>query len=391
MATFDVAVIGAGPAGAAAALHCTRRGLTTLLLDRATFPRPKTCGDALSNLAISELSDLGVGGRLESGSSQVNTAAAFFPNGYSVRRSYAAEPGCVIPRLKLDTLIVDAARAGGATLLEAAQVTQIELPSSVPGGGTPNVHYKRGGRPHTARARAVIAADGPGSVAWKALGLGRAPRIARAVAATAYFEGVQAAEPGLSEHHFSKHLPCGYFWVFPAVEGEANVGVYQRLDRFDASGPRLPQLLTDFIAQHPGFPTAKAASPTHSWQLPLSSFSLPPAGAGVLCCGDAAHSVDALTGEGIYQALYGARLAANVVADALERDGAVSLTVARRYQRRLARAIHFPQAGRRAIQQALVGVVDWDLADYGWMQRLLELGYGDGKLEITKRVSRGAQ
>jgi len=150
-------------------------------------------------------------------------------------------------------------------------------------------------------------------------------------------------------------------------------------------------MLTGFIEQHPCSSTVKAARPTNSWQRPLSSFSLPPAGAGVLCCGDAAHSVDALTGEGIYQALYGARLAANVVADALERDGAVSLTVARRYQRRLARAIHFPQAGRRAIQQALVGVDDWDLADYGWMQRLRELGYGDGKLEITKRVSRGAQ
>ncbi len=76
------------------------------------------------------------------------------------------------------------------------------------------------------QARVVLAADGPGSVAWAALGR-EYPRGAQlGVAATVYLRNAQPQEPGVSEHYFERDLPCGYGWLFPPVEGLANVGVY---------------------------------------------------------------------------------------------------------------------------------------------------------------------
>ncbi|MCA9644618.1 MAG: hypothetical protein KC492_28200, partial [Myxococcales bacterium] len=240
----------------------------------------------------------------------------------------------------------------------------------------------------TLRGRALIAADGPGSVARRALGLGHPAERHLGVAATAYFSGVRLADAHVSEHYFSKSLPHGYFWAFPATAGQSNVGVYQRADNFKQSGRKLKSLLQEFIDQHPErFEDAERQGSVHSWQLPLSHWKLPPAGPGILCCGDAAGSVDSLTGEGIYQALFSGRLAAESCARALEEAGQVTTGHAHRYQRALAQRISFPQAGRSLIQQGLAHVVEHELERFGWMQRLLELGYGGGKLEVTKRVN----
>ncbi|MEZ4374760.1 MAG: geranylgeranyl reductase family protein [Polyangiaceae bacterium] len=383
---YDVLVIGAGPAGAAAATHAARSGLSVALIDRSRFPRNKTCGDALSNLALQELSDLGVREPLESQGAAVRGAVAVFPNGYAVSRDYGDLPGRILPRLQLDAAIVERAVSAGVELLEGQHVEHIDLAAQEQRLKTRASAHGSAGL--TLRGRAVIAADGPGSVARRALGLEHPAERHLGVAATAYFSGVRLREDHVSEHYFSKSLPHGYFWAFPATAGQSNVGVYQRTDSFKQSGRKLKSLLQEFIAHNPqGFEGAEQQGNLNSWQLPLSSWQLPPSGRGILCCGDAAGSVDSLTGEGIYQALFSGRLAAESCALALEEAGQVTAEHARRYQHQLARRISFPQAARSYIQQALAHVVDHELERFGWMQRLLELGYGGGRLEVTKRVN----
>ena len=76
----------------------------------------------------------------------------------------------------------------------------------------------------TVRTENLLAADGPGSIAWAALGR-EYPRGAQlGVAATVYLQNAQPLQPGISEHYFERDLPCGYGWLFRQHIGQADQG-----------------------------------------------------------------------------------------------------------------------------------------------------------------------
>jgi flavin-dependent dehydrogenase len=121
-----VLVVGAGPAGAAAGITLARAGIDVCVVDRARFPRPKTCGDAISNSAVALLDGLGLGPALQGAPrARVDGAAVVFPDGSRVRRSYAAAPGMIIRRADLDLLLRDRLLASGARLVEGAAVREL--------------------------------------------------------------------------------------------------------------------------------------------------------------------------------------------------------------------------------------------------------------------------
>src|SRR5262245_23771203 len=104
----DVLVIGAGPAGSAAGIAAARAGARVTVVDRTRFPRPKTCGDAISNSAARLVESLGAGEALERAPhAVVRGALAIFPDGSVVRRSYGAEPGLIVERYEFDRLLRD--------------------------------------------------------------------------------------------------------------------------------------------------------------------------------------------------------------------------------------------------------------------------------------------
>ena len=168
---IDVAVIGAGPAGTAAAITLARAGIDVTVFDKATFPRDKTCGDGLTTLALRQLEQLGLDPADVASWIDVTDCFVTSPSGVSIHLPLPpASDGrfaAVTTRLDLDAALVDLARKEGATVVEGAGLTAAREES--------NAVVLRigadGADEREVRARWVVAADGMWSPTRRALGL----------------------------------------------------------------------------------------------------------------------------------------------------------------------------------------------------------------------------
>jgi geranylgeranyl reductase family protein len=308
-AQFEVCIIGAGPAGSAAALFLAKGGLRVALLDKSDFPRDKTCGDGLTPRAIRTLETMGVLPRIE--------ACAFRAAGIKLRYSdeliYPLEIDqledlphylLTMPRFRLDDLLRQFAVEAGATFFPEARVEDI---TRVRGEG---VQIHTTGGPGFLCDLAVIAA-GANSSLLQRLGLLRRPPPIN-LAARAYFENIRDLDDSLILFFDGVDLP-GYGWVFPTGEGTANVGCgvffegpgsqASQLRSLIDEHPYLRRLLADARQVGPvkGFPVRTDFSPAHSGN------------AWILVIGEATGLVNPITGEGIDYALESAQLAADAI------------------------------------------------------------------------------
>lgn len=378
----DVLVIGAGPAGAAAATVAARAGASVCLVDRALFPRPKVCGDAISNSAFQIAEELAGERATAVPRAMVRGAVAIFPDGSRVRRSYGDAPGCIVERTDFDDLFRCSAELAGARVLQGVQVRQLVREGKrFVGAEGPGFRW---------RAGVTIVADGTASLAWDAVGLEPPKAAALGISATAYYAGLgDGQDPGHSEHFFEKSLPTGYAWIFPAVHGRANVGVYLRVDRYRRGKTRIAELLNEFTARHRSrFAGATRDGSVRTWSLPLATFAETPGAPGLLVCGDAARLIDPLTGEGIWHALHSGRIAGRFATESLgsssyDRDGS---TLSERYRSAVRREIAWPTALRRGLEAVTTFIVERDLYRSALVRRGLEWGYNRKALEISKTM-----
>jgi geranylgeranyl reductase family protein len=377
--TSDVLVIGAGPAGAAAAIVAARAGARVSVVDRARFPRPKTCGDAISNSAVGIVAELvGPDAVARLPRAIVRGATAIFPDGSRVRRSYGGAPGFIVERTDFDDLLRRGAEQAGAQVHEGVTVRRLlKSGDRFTGAEGPGFKWSAG---------VVIVADGTASLAWDALGTPPPTGTALGISATAYYRDLgDSVDPDYSEHHFEKSLPTGYAWIFPPVGGRANVGVYLRVDRYRAGKVPLKALLEDFIRENPArFGSARREGAVRSWSLPLATLAPPPCGPGLLTCGDAGRLIDPLTGEGIWHALHSGRLAGSLAAASL--GGRLGGDLVDRYRADARREIAWPTAARRALEGMTTFIVAHDLYRSRAVRKVLEWGYNRKTLEVSKAV-----
>ena len=127
---YDVVVIGAGPGGSATAYYLARRGLHVLLLDKAPFPRDKTCGDGLTPRALAVLDDMGLLEKLAQVGCRINGVEFYAPNGRSVGAPIATQDPryaymLVVPRVKLDDILREHALAAGTEFEDHVHVTNV--------------------------------------------------------------------------------------------------------------------------------------------------------------------------------------------------------------------------------------------------------------------------
>jgi len=331
----DVVVVGAGPGGSATAYWAAAAGLDVLLLDKASFPRDKVCGDGLTPRAVAELARMGVAIREEDGWIR-NRGLRVHGGGHTIElpwpelSSYPSY-GLAMRRSGLDQLLVEHARAAGAKVLERTAVTGPLLDERT--GRVVGVRAKgEDGNELVLRAPVVVASDGVSS--RLATALGRSPRPDRpmGVAVRTYYRSPLHDDPWMTSYlelwdgePGASNLMPGYGWIFALGDGTVNVGLGSVSSTNAATKIDYRDLFGTWMANTPpewGFTKENQDGPVRGAALPMGFNRGPLYGNGVMLVGDAAGMVSPFNGEGIAYALAAGRVAAEAAAQGLARGSA---------------------------------------------------------------------
>jgi geranylgeranyl reductase family protein len=292
---FDVLIVGAGPAGSAAAMHLARGGARVLLADKARFPRDKPCGGGVTGRALRH-APCDVSPVVE------HVVDRFVVRvGYRGRFARRSEPPLIrmTQRTRLDLHLAEEAVGAGAEFRDSTPVADVTLE---PDGATARVGNSR------VHSSFVLGADGANGIVARAAALGEG--IHCGVALEGNVPWTEIDETPYQETAWVELgvVPGGYGWVFPKGD-HANLGVGGWLDQ----GPRLRAHLSRLARAHGVDPDALTDVRGH--RLPMRRLGTVAARDRVLLVGDAAGLVDPLSGDGIYEAFVSARLAAEAILD----------------------------------------------------------------------------
>jgi geranylgeranyl reductase family protein len=323
----DVLIAGGGPAGSTLAWALARDGLRPVLLERASFPREKVCGDYVDPRGLRVLRAMGALEALERQQRVKLTSTAAFVDWQ--RRFNGPIPiygtiddlpsyGYTIQRTELDAAMLQAAVAAGAVVHEQTTIRDLDA-----GPGGVEVTASRGQRTVRYSAKLIAGADGANSVVARSQGLSMDDPRRTAVARRAY--GVineSASETGEADVFYDRDSFPGFGWMFTSAEGRVNLGLgilSEARQRWDMN---LSTLFEEFVVSlrrhHPRCATLKLDSKPIGGVLKMYGGAGPNHFDGGLLVGDAGCFVDPLTGEGITPAMESALLAAPVLAGALE-------------------------------------------------------------------------
>jgi geranylgeranyl reductase family protein len=275
VAAYDAAVIGAGPAGATCAYRLARAGARVLMVDKARFPRDKPCGGGVT-MRAARLLQFSIDPVVEDVIERIECRLDFGPR---FERRAHAPLAYMTQRKRLDHFLLERAEEAGAEVRQGVTVNPRELDADV-----------------------VICADGCNGTSAKELGL--AGEIMHGVALEANFP---------REERFARTMvleiasvPGGYGWIFPKGD-HVNVGV----GGWGSEGPRLRMHLRRMCEAY-GI-DADAATDTRGYRLPMRRPGTSLVRGNVAAIGDAAGLVDPFSGDGMYEAFYSGKLAAEAI------------------------------------------------------------------------------
>jgi len=313
---LDVVVIGAGPAGSAAALHAAKAGLRVLLLDRAEFPRAKACGDALSARGVAAVRRMGAG---DPDWRRVEGAALHAGEPHDLIERFAGHPGpgfgATIARRELDAWLLAQACAAGAQF-ETGCVEGIRLDEH---GRVAGISVRGTTGRRDIDARSVVAATGANSPDFLRRHVCYEAEPARFGVALRGYVRARTCDDSLLHVFLSLRsageVVPGYGWLFPMGDGRANVGVgLLRTDDFRRHS--LSRLLHGFC-NDPRLRAIAELDPNavvQAGSAPLRFCPLARTPPGLLVAGDLAGLTNPLSGEGISIALETGELAAHCIA-----------------------------------------------------------------------------
>lgn len=318
MERYDCVVVGAGPGGSVFARNAAQKGLKTLIIEKESLPRYKTCGGGLTP-AVKDLIDLDYSPLIERKVSGVAFVSRDEPGMVSYSDSMPVE---MIDRGSFDHFLVRQAVSAGAELIERTRVVSVkESRDDV-------VIETHSGA--SISALIAVGADGARSVVARAAGFNRG------YGGIAIEAEIFPRDPAIVDEHGGHSLfgfgfipGDGYGWVFPKKD-HFSVGI-------GTSNAHLPGLVSFYRGFVERFDFLKGADEKQrrGWFIPYCKSSETVNTRRICLVGDSAHLVDPFSGEGIYHAILSGIIGADIVSGEIGKKGYLS----RRYSREIKRQI----------------------------------------------------
>lgn len=321
---FDLIIVGAGPAGFACAHQLRNQNLKIAIIDKASFPRDKICGDALSADVVNQLyrMDQLLGEKFDSFAQKIDSHGVRFvaPNHSTLDINYknpnhGNAAGYISKRLDFDHfLFQQIENQSNIEVFQAEKVLDIKRNSEIIEVYTDQRKLS---------AKMIVGADGAHSIVNRKLGSIKVEKDHYCAGIRQYYEGVKGFHANQHiELHFYKELLPGYFWIFPLPNGQANVGLGMLSSEVSKKKIDLKKALFDIIESKPHlkdrFINAISLEKPQGFGLPIGSKKRPISGDRFLLLGDAASLIDPFTGEGIGNALRSGRIASDNIIKAFE-------------------------------------------------------------------------
>lgn len=328
---FDVAIVGGGPSGAAAAHYLALRGHSVVVCEKKDFPREKTCGDGLTPRAVKVLEEMGLGDEL--GTWEKVRGLRVHAAGRTLELEFPklddfCDFGLVKPRKDLDRVVLEHAEVSGAKVLFGAQVVEPLFRKGVCSG----VVVKREGEREEIAAKWVVCAEGAATKFSRSLARSRRDEYPMGFAIRQYFQSPMEHsgwfDAYLDVRSKDSALP-GYGWIFPVGDGTVNAGVGLLSTYGGWRDVNLHALQKQFITSLPpewevNYETV--CSKPRAGRLFMGQSVWPPHGPGFLLVGDAAGMINPCNGEGIAYGYETARIAARHIDEALRTGSSTSLS-----------------------------------------------------------------
>ena len=320
---FDIAIVGAGPAGCSCELMLAETGLNIAVIDKAAFPRDKICGDALSGNVISTLKRLP--------DNIYNKFLTEFPQklpSYGIKfiapnlnhidipfNNSSEASGYISRRIDFDNFLFRQLKNyPNIKTFESCRIEDIEIN---------NEHAILKSASASFQAKVIVAADGANSVIAKYAGKEKSSNNCTGL--RTYYQNVSGFDKeNFIELFFLKDILPGYFWIFPLPDNKANVGIGMLTSHINRKKINLKALMLELINNHPvisqRFKGTELIDDVKAYSLPLANEKKSISGKRILLTGDAASLVDHFTGEGIGNAMLSGRVAAEQIKECIQKN-----------------------------------------------------------------------
>lgn len=328
----DIVIAGAGPSGVSASLFLSQSKVKHLVIEKASFPRDKVCGDALSGKVFSHLKHV-IPSIHDDFTADTNHFIPSYgvrfvaPNGKNLDVPFSPgltlsdkSPGFISKRLYFDEYIFQ--KCVEQPFAQIMQSTELVKLLQTEEGLILTI--KHDGKESTILTKLLISAEGERSPTSRMVYQTNERDYDNFSAGIrAYYSGVTEFQSmNFIELHFIKDFLPGYFWIFPLPNGLANVGVGMLSRDVSKKKLNLKKMMEQIIEHHPiiskRFTHAKLEGKITGWGLPLGRKQQDISIERILLCGDAASLIDPFTGEGIGNAILSGRYAAQTAVKALQ-------------------------------------------------------------------------